>query len=216
MKVARAGAHQKFHRVGGRKELWYNARTIVAINQVPSESLHTGLLQKDILDRLSPLLIELPPLRKRQEDLLALLNLFIAQTNERYGATVRGITPEALRICLNYPWPGNIRELRNLAEYAVMMARNQIILPAHLPVQMRSHQLRNRVKGAFQKQKGVAAVEKYLILEALRSSSSKKEAAEQLGVSVRTLRNRIEQYDVELKFDNHDRVGDDHRKISKR
>ncbi|MBI3111314.1 MAG: sigma-54-dependent Fis family transcriptional regulator [Ignavibacteriales bacterium] len=216
MKVARAGAHQKFHRVGGRKELWYNGRTIVAVNQAPSENLPTGLLQKDILNRLSPIVIELPPLRKRREDLLALLNLFISQTNERYGATVRGITPEALKICLTYTWPGNIRELRNMAEYAVIMARNQLILPAHLPLQMQSTHLRNRLRGSFRKGKSVAAVEKYLILEALRSSSTKKEAAEQLGISVRTLTNRLEQYDLDEELGNHHRVDEDDRTRSKR
>jgi len=202
VKIARAGAHKKFHRVGGRKELWLNARTVVSVTQQPSESIHAGVLPKDILDRFSPLVIELPPLRKRREDLLALLNLFIAQTNERYGTTVRGITPEALKICLTYPWPGNIRELMNMAEYAVIMAREQLILPSHLPLQMQSTHLHNRLKGAFQKRKSVAAAEKYFILEVLRNSSTKKEAAERLGISVRTLSNRLEQYDLDEELNN--------------
>ncbi len=174
VKIARAGAHQKFHRVSGRKELWFNARTIVSITQKPGESINAGLVPKDILNRLSPLVIELPPLRKRPEDLPALLNLFIANTNERYGTTVRGITPEALKVCLDYPWHGNIRELMNMAEYAVIMARTQPILPTHLPLQMQSTRLQTRLKRTFQKQNGVAAVEKYIILNALRKSSKKR------------------------------------------
>ncbi|MBI3577954.1 MAG: sigma-54-dependent Fis family transcriptional regulator [Ignavibacteriales bacterium] len=107
MKVSRALAHQKYHRVGGKRELWFNARVIVAINKLPSEHTIEGALQKESLNRIAPIVIEVPPLRQRQDDLLPLINLFIGQVNERYKTSVRGIKAEALHRCLAYSWPFN-------------------------------------------------------------------------------------------------------------
>ncbi len=196
MKIARAMGHQKFHRFGHTKELWFNARVIISVTQGPEKNRGEWRVHQDILSRMSPIVIEIPPLRERQEDLLRLINVFISQMNNRYRAKVRGISPEALRLCLLYGWPGNIRELRNTMEYAVMMAHDHLIQPAHLPLQIRGARGRDASVISFRRLKSVSAVEKFLILDALRRARTKKDAAKLLGITLRTLRNKLEHYSL--------------------
>lgn len=194
MKVSRAVAHQKYHRVGGKRELWFNARTMVAINKFPPDHTAESALQREALSRITPIVIDVPPLRQRQEDLLPLINLFIGQVNERYKTSVRGIKLEALHRCMAYNWLGNIRELRNTIEYAVIMARNHSIEQEDLPVQLQAPKVPKRIQKIFHKHKSVTAAERYLIEDVIKRTASKKEAAQLLGISLKSLSNKLEQY----------------------
>lgn len=196
MKLARLIAHRKFHRPGRSKEVWLNARVIIAATERPSMNTLEGRSQQEALSRMSPMVFDVPPLRNRRDDLLDLLNLFIAQTNDRIGSSVRGISPDALRLCLLYPWPGNIRELRNTVEYAAIMARGHLIQPVHLPLQVRAAGSLEHTKKVFQRQRSVTAMEKFLIMEALRKGGTKKDAAKILGITLRVLQNKLEYYSL--------------------
>lgn len=198
-KIAKSVEHQKFHRFGGNKEIWFNARTILTTANRPDPSTAEGLFQKDIFCRLAPVVIELPPLRERKPDILPLIKRFITHSNERNATKVTGISLDALEVCYSYLWPGNIRELRNTIEYAVIMAQEHLIQVTHLPVQVRGKNLSQNPEIVVEKSLSVSDIEKLLIEQALDHTSSKKEAARMLGISVKTLYNKLSRYRLENK-----------------
>jgi DNA-binding NtrC family response regulator len=197
MKIARTVGHQKFRRVGGKRELWFNGRVIVTISRIPEENTPESILLMDVLHRLSPLVINLPPLRDRTEDIPFFINLFILESNRRHKMRVPGIDSDALHSCIEYRWPGNIRELRNTIEYSVMMATNRLINPEDLPPQVMKRDKAEPTTDAYDSKKNSPVTERTLIENAVLGSQSRKEAAKLLGISVKKLYDKIEFYHLE-------------------
>ena len=132
VKLLRVLERMTFKRVGGTKDITVSVRVISATNQNLETMVREQRFREDLYYRLKVVPIRVPPLRERREDILPLARHFLDQFNRAFNKTFRGIDPDAERILLSYPWPGNIRELRNLFERIVLLSQGERILAQHL------------------------------------------------------------------------------------
>jgi transcriptional regulator with PAS, ATPase and Fis domain len=137
-KLLRVLEEREFMRVGGEEPIRVDVRVIAATNQDLRRLVETGQFRRDLYYRLNVLHIHLPPLRQRKEDIPLLVEAFIRMTAEEQSRPLVQIAPDAMRILLDYSWPGNIRELRNLVESLVVLARGEVVGPDDLPAGVRS------------------------------------------------------------------------------
>lgn len=124
--------HQ-FRRVGAIKSNSVDVRFIAATNKILLSEVGSGHFREDLYYRLQVVSLNLPALRERGDDVLALSNFFINKYNIVYSRNIRGLAPETEQIFLKYPWPGNVRELENLLERIFILEDDNIVLPKHLP-----------------------------------------------------------------------------------
>ncbi|HEV2056044.1 MAG TPA: sigma-54 dependent transcriptional regulator [Methylomirabilota bacterium] len=137
-KVLRVLEEQAFERVGGKETIRVDVRVITASNQNLQEQIGAGRFREDLFYRLNVIPIEVPALRKRKEDIPALVEHFIALFSAENGRRPKTIAAEALAYFLTYDWPGNVRELRNMVERLVIMAPRDVIGPENLPPPLRT------------------------------------------------------------------------------
>jgi two-component system, NtrC family, response regulator len=129
----------RFRPLGEKQEIHSNFRLIAATNRDLDQMVQAGLFRKDLLFRINSITIHLPPLRKRPDDIMDLTLHFLKQFNQRYGISIKGISPDFYEALLRYDWPGNVRELVNALERAVSLAREaETLYPVHLPSDIRS------------------------------------------------------------------------------
>src|SRR5688500_5065714 len=133
VKLLRVLQERVFRRLGGRQEISVDVRVIAATNVNPQEAVNSGKLREDLFYRLNVFAIDLPPLRERREDIPLLVQMFLTEFNRTNAKGIRGVDQEAMYILERYPWPGNIRELRNVIERATILAESEFIEPRHLP-----------------------------------------------------------------------------------
>jgi two-component system, NtrC family, response regulator GlrR len=126
-KILRVLQERRFYPVGSEKTVHVDVRVIVATNKNLEEEVKKGLFREDLFYRINVIPLYLPPLRERREDIPSLVELFLARLDERLKKGVRTLTAEAMRKLMFYNWPGNIRELQNVLEYGVTMARSEAI-----------------------------------------------------------------------------------------
>ena len=192
VKLLRVLQERKFRRLGGRNEQTVDVRVIAATNAVPHEAAKTGKLREDLFYRLNVFAIELPPLRKRKEDLPLLVQAFLSEFNARNRKSVSALDPAAMRQLEQYNWPGNVRELRNVIERAVILCSGQFIEPKHLPPLMTEAPSAAKPSMALTPGTTVEEAENRLILMTLEHTrDNKTRAAEILGISLKTLHNKL-------------------------
>jgi two-component system, NtrC family, response regulator HydG len=138
-KLARTLEYKTIHRVGDERAIPIDLRVIVSLGQQSDSLIRKGKLEKDMFFRISPIVIELPSLRHRREDIPLLIEKFIVEMQLRQRKPLEGITPAALELCLAYDWPGNIRNLRSAIEYASIMSSSSFIQPVDLPDYLYNH-----------------------------------------------------------------------------
>src|SRR5690606_1173954 len=136
-KLLRVLEEREFRRVGGEDPIRVDVRVIAATNQSLRDEVQLGEFRRDLYHRLNVLLIELPPLRERREDIPLLIDKFIREFSQQHDRPFRGIEPEALQILVDYSWPGNVRELRNLVESMVVLAPGRTIRAQDIPSEVR-------------------------------------------------------------------------------
>ena len=141
VKLLRVLQERQYERVGESTTRTTHARIIAATNADLREALQQGRLREDLYYRLCVVPIEIPPLRDRREDIPALVMSLLSRITAQHGL-VRRVSPQAMRLLLNYSWPGNVREMTNMIEYAVAVARMETILPEDLPEELRHAQPR--------------------------------------------------------------------------
>jgi DNA-binding NtrC family response regulator len=192
VKLLRVLQEQKFRRLGGRQEQTVDVRVIAATNVNPGEAVKSGKLREDLYYRLNVFAIELPPLRQRKDDLSLLMQSFLAEFNERNKKAVSAIDPAAMRILEQYNWPGNVREVRNIIERAVILASGDFIEPKHLPPLVTDSPDVVKPTVALEPGTTVEEAERRLILMTLEHTrDNKTRAAEILGISLKTLHNKL-------------------------
>jgi DNA-binding NtrC family response regulator len=201
VKLLRVLESKKFARVGGDRMMDVDVRLIAASNRDPEKAVQEGKLREDLLYRLLVFPIHLPPLKDREEDVELLANTFLEQLNR--GADVpKQLSPEAVEELKNHPWPGNVRELKNVIERAYILA-SDIIEPEHIPVRPPSAPSAVRASGnelRLDLGVSIAEAEQNLILATLEHlGGNKKKVADVLGISVKTLYNRLNSYGVDLR-----------------
>ncbi len=133
MKILRVIESQEFERLGGKDTVKVDSRIIAATNQDLEKKIEDKTFREDLYYRLNVISIFIPPLRKRREDLLVLVDHFIQKANRKCGKAIQGITPEVKDLISSYGWPGNVRELENVIERGVVLTRTDVIYRGDLP-----------------------------------------------------------------------------------
>lgn len=141
-KILRVLENGEMARIGSEKTIKTNIRVIAASNRDLPEMVAAGLFRKDLYYRLNSVVITLPPLRERKDDIPILVNRFVEDYCMEYGINILGITPDVMNIFIGHPWEGNVRELKNVIERIVVLARNKntdIIDTSFLPQNLRGN-----------------------------------------------------------------------------
>ncbi len=197
VKLLRAIQEKTIRRVGGTSDRRVDVRILAATNRRLEEEVSAGRFREDLYYRLNVIQLPLPPLRERMEDLPLLVHHFVEKYTRELGKSVRGVTEDAMERLRAHAYPGNVRELENVIERAVALARGEWIdreaLPPallHPPAQKTSAAL---PQGSVDLDNLVADYERGLLVEALRRAGGvKKRAAHLLGISFRSFRYRLE------------------------
>jgi two-component system response regulator AtoC len=202
-KLLRVLQERTFERVGGTETIVGNFRVLAATNRDLEASVREKVFREDLYYRLNVVRIQIPSLRERRSDIVPLAEHFLRQYSEKNSFDVVGFSDEAILMLQNYSYPGNVRELENMIERAVLMARGRVVMPEHFPAKTKSHangdvpQLEIELLD-LPFHKSIAELEKRLIVRALRESSgNKSEAANRLQINRRLLYNKMEEHKIE-------------------
>ena len=200
-KILRVLEGQSFMRVGGEREIKVEVRIIAATNKNLEAMVKEGLFRKDLYYRLKVMVVEMPPLRDRLEDILLLSNLFIEENNKEYNKGIRGFSEEAKKLMVQYSWPGNVRELRNVIERAMILTDQEVITPKHLPFELKqTEEIRGdaeRDPAEVTSDMSLENMEKMHLSKVLkRLEWNKSKASKTLGISRATLRAKIKKYNL--------------------
>jgi sigma-54 dependent transcriptional regulator, acetoin dehydrogenase operon transcriptional activator AcoR len=188
IKLLRVLEHKEFEQVGDSKTQKAKVRVVAATNADLGEKVRRGFFREDLYYRLRVMVIHLPPLRERAEDIPLLTDYFIRQMRYVFVKNITGVSNEVMQVFMSYRWPGNIRELKHTLEHACILCPTSTIALEHLPKELSESAL---------SRKSDVDVSAEQILTALRESGGKKAwAARALGISRRTLYRRIEQYKI--------------------
>lgn len=192
-KLLRVTQNGAFQRVGSNREIRTNARLLAATNKNLEDEVKHGRFREDLFYRLNVVELNIPPLRERREDILALASHFISEF-----AKGRARFSETVVACLeNYSWPGNVRELRNAMERAVLLSRSELILPEHLPTKVREAAGDHAAPAtiALTDAQQLEEIERQAILQALRKHDfNRTETAKALGISRRALIYKLQRF----------------------
>jgi len=192
-KLLRVLQEREYEKVGSSRPVRVNVRILAASHRPLEALIKAGQLREDLYYRLNVVTISLPPLRERRSDLSLLIEHFLRRYAEKNGKTMRGLTHEARDILLRYDYPGNVRELENIIERAVVLTRDDVIGIGDLPLTVQNPE----VEGERETNLTVATegLERRMIRDALaRSDGVQTHAAELLGISERALRYKLIKY----------------------
>jgi transcriptional regulator with PAS, ATPase and Fis domain len=184
--------------VGSNETHHCRARIIAASNWNLEDAVNEGKFREDLYYRLHVLTLHLPPLRERPKDIVPLVQGLVKRFSNKFSKEVSGVSPEALTILMHYSWPGNIRQLENMIQYAVLISSGPELLPAHLPQQVKDC-IEPTVESGPARPKSLIesrqAVERAHIHQVLKKCHYRRiRAAEALGVSRVTLHKKMKKY----------------------
>ena len=194
VKLLRAIEEREIHRVGGREPFAVNVRLVSASNKDLADRVAEGAFREDLLYRLNVVTLTLPPLRRRREDIRPLADRFIARAAADHGHTITEIDPAFYARLEAYDWPGNIRQLRNVIESAVLLASgpNLSAKALNLPGESAS-----RVATGYPENLTLAAIERLVLEQTLtRCDGNRTLTAEKLGISTRTIQRKIKEHNL--------------------
>lgn len=199
-KLLRVLEDRKIRRLGSKVETPVDVRVLAATNKNPEQAVADGHLRQDLYFRLNVFHIHLPPLREHKEDLPLLIEHLLEEISEKHGKKVSGVGADVMELLRSYPWPGNVRELRNVLERAAIASDRGVIGRQHLPSDF-GHAAATVAAGLngirFPIGTTVDDMERELILQTLAATSQNKtRAAELLGISLKTLHNKLKEYEA--------------------
>ncbi len=221
-KVLRLLQEQKFERVGGTETIATDVRIISATNRDLEQLIEAGEFRLDLYHRLNGYHIDLPPLRRRGDDLALLIKYCLARLHRQLGKQIQGVSPEAMELLRTYTWPGNVRELQTVLRKAVLRATGPILVPDFLPDQVLRRTLppppaaaaaagelpsdiaafvdtRQRADSRNLYAEGLEMFERYLLTRILREvEGNQSKAAEQLGITRGSLRHKIQTLGISI------------------
>jgi DNA-binding NtrC family response regulator len=193
---------REYRPLGSTQTMKADFRAVASTNRPIAQALSENRLRSDLYYRLNTFQIEVPPLRKRKQDIPPLIAAFVRQFAQQLGKPEPDISPEAFQKLLDYSWPGNVRELQNAIEYAVVLARQGMIGVKELPTEIQLPTALQQAEIAGLPRSGVQSlddVERTAIIQALAEChGNKKKAAELLGIQRPTLYNKMKRYAIEL------------------
>jgi len=200
VKLLRATQEREVRRVGDTRDVKVDVRLIAASNRDLSKAMADGVLREDLYYRLNVIPIHMPPLRERLDDIPLLVSHFIARITKDVGKSVRGISPDALAILERYHWPGNIRELENVVERAIVLGSGDLLSPDSLPPHLRMPRDEQAVNveippAGVDLEDTLTRIEnRYIRLALERSGWLQVRAAELLGLSFRQFRYKLQKH----------------------
>ncbi|HEV2273661.1 MAG TPA: sigma-54 dependent transcriptional regulator [Acidobacteriaceae bacterium] len=202
-KLLRVLEDRKLRRLGSKVETPMDVRVLAATNKNPEEAVAGGELRGDLYYRLNVFNLHMPPLREHKEDIPSIIDAMLTDMNAKHDRQVKGVNADLLQKLMAYDWPGNVRELRNTIERAVILCGNGSLETFHLPPGFGERQIRHTAAESAQNSSGVHVevgttvdeAERKLILKTLESThNNKTRAAEILGISLKTLHNKLKEY----------------------
>ncbi len=185
---------QKFERVGGEETIEVNVRVLAATNRDLEQCVREGKFREDLYYRLVVIQIHIPPLRERRDDIGPLAYHFLRRFAERSGKPIEGFTPEALDALTRFDWPGNVRQLENVLERAVVLAQHKLVDLGDLP-----DAIRKPAATALPQIDNLNELERATIQRVLNETGwNMRQAARRLGISRTTLYSKLRRHALEL------------------
>ncbi len=202
-KLLRVVQDQEFMMLGGTKTIKVDVRLIAATNSDLEELIKQNKFRQDLFYRLNVIKIELPPLRERKEDIPILIKHFLDIYSKENKKEIEGITEDVMEILINYDWPGNIRELENLIERAIVLTKSKFITRKTLPPFLLSANedsiILSSPNNEFDLKEYIQIQQKKAIIHALKKTKGiQKNAARLLGVKPTTLNEMIKRLDIDV------------------
>ena len=195
LKLLRFLETREYYKVGDAAAKTSDVRIIAATNRELDQAIQENGFRKDLYFRLNSARIILPALRERKEDIILLIANFVYGACQQFQKPLKKISSSVKAVFLDYPWPGNIRELKSVIESAVMVSDGDYVTLSDLPMNLQQYATRHREQIATKAIRNIEEGEKTLIEEALRQTQGNKaKAAEALGISTRTLYRKIEKF----------------------
>ncbi|NGX34145.1 MAG: Transcriptional regulatory protein ZraR [Candidatus Anoxychlamydiales bacterium] len=199
-KLLRVLQEKEFERVGSSTPIKVDIRVISITNQDIEIAIKNKIFREDLFYRLNVIPIKILPLRERKEDILALAHYFLMKFSKENNKPIKILSKKAQKKLLNYPWPGNARELANMIERTIVMEKSKIIEENHLLLDTSSNKKNLTDQTTIEEGyigKKISDVEKILILKTLENQKfNRSKAAKILGISTRTLRNKLNIYNI--------------------
>jgi len=199
VKILRVLQEQEFEPLGSEKSTKVDIRIIAATNRILEEEIENGNFREDLYYRLNVVSVTIPPLKERKDDILLLADHFLKKYSEKNKKLIKSFAPRATDLFMRHTWPGNVRELENAVERSVILAREEVITPEHLPDALRvidpGEPTRETEVSYGQSLK---EVEKQMILRTLEDANGNRtHTAEILGISRRTLQLKLKKYGIQ-------------------
>jgi transcriptional regulator with PAS, ATPase and Fis domain len=197
-KLLRFLEEKSFKRVGGSQDIKVDVRVVAATNRSLQEEVKHGRFREDLFYRLNVMAVPLPPLRERKGDIPLLISHYIEGFNTEFRKKIRGVSPATISALQNYPWRGNVRELRNAVERAMLLADTNELDESHFPMLSAPDGDLSTAMGLPPEGINLDALERSLVVQALeRSGWNQTKAATLLGLNRDQIRYRIEKFDLQ-------------------
>ncbi len=200
VKLLRVLQEKEFERIGGNETIKADVRLIAATNRDLEKAMKEGAFREDLYYRLNVVTVVIPPLRERKEDIPALMEHFIRKYGKENSKNIGGVTAETRDLLMRYSYPGNVRELENIIERAVVLTKGKIITSADIPLHLKTMESEEKICVA--KRDGsltdtLDTLERGIIMEALKTAGGvQTRAAEKLGISERVLRYKLKKFKI--------------------
>ncbi len=192
-KLLRVLQEKEVRPVGGRTSYKTDCRIIAATNRKPEEAIRDGKLREDLFYRISAVSVHLPPLRERREDILPLANAFLKRFSAQANRDITGFSAEAAERLRAFDWPGNVRQLQNEVQRAVLLSEDKIVDGADLSITSATSEVNGDTSFTL-----LEGVERNTIIQMLKETGGNKlETAKRLGIGRQTLYNKIKAYGIE-------------------
>ena len=197
VKLLRVLQEQELQRVGGEETISVDVRVLAATNRNLEEEVANNNFREDLYYRLNVVMLTVPPLRDRGEDIPKLVHYFVKHFAEKNRRTVESVTPECLQLLSRYPWPGNVRELENAIERGVILMRGDQLTEKSLPISIQKYKEKSdELEGGSEQPSTLFEAERMIILQTLEETEgNKSEAARRLGITRKTLQNKLQKYE---------------------
>jgi two-component system response regulator HydG len=197
-KILRVLQEREFEPVGSAQTVKVDTRVIAATNRNLERQIEEGRFREDLYYRLNVVALTVPPLRERREDIPPLAEFFLKQYSDKNRKMLKGFTPRAMDILMRYEWHGNVRELENVAERAVIMARGEMVTPGELPDVLKTGDTKTGMDPVeLSPGKSLKDMERTMIVRTLEETEGNRtQAAKILGISRRTLQLKLKEYGI--------------------
>jgi two-component system response regulator HydG len=195
VKLLRVLQEHELQRVGGDETIKVDVRILAATNRDLAAEVKAGRFREDLYYRLNVVTLVVPPLRERREDIPLLATNFVRKFAEKNRRVVESVTPRCMELLVGYDWPGNVRELENAVERGVILMRGDQLTEKSLPLPIQRQE--GNGTEAMAAPSSLQEAERLLILQTIEETGgNKSEAARRLGITRKTLQNKLQRYDV--------------------